>query len=425
MNPQTTSDALTAPLSDTEVSELDELLQALPDELDPLDVEMLDGFLTAILLQPDPVLPSAWQPFIFDAQGRETPLWDDVAKTQRAIDLIMRRHNELAAYIAAREPFDPVIFELEDDNGKPMAGQPAIAALEPWAEGFMNALAAFPALLEALQGDDESTVALTGILRHLPSNPDDASAESREFAQDKAALDRDMPLARPRRCDRRARHGRDGHRRHHAAAAPRVARDPQGGAQRPVPVRQRAQVQALPRRQRALVSSSDPPTQEPDARARIAASRSSRGIFPAAILGALPMKSGRGDAMTLFDPRGVPVSTRNADSLERHEDALAMMHRHRGNAPRRDRRRPRARSRFRGGALSARRPSGAGGRQAGRCAARRLTCCNQGAMAGSPTTASAATRQRPARGSRAISVAPPGCTASSSSTTRATSSRCS
>ena len=195
MNPQTTSDALTAPLSDTEVSELDELLQALPDELDPLDVECSTASSTAILLQPDPVLPSAWQPFIFDAQGRETPLWDDVAKTQRAIDLIMRRHNELAAYIAAREPFDPVIFELEDDNGKPMAGQPAIAALEPWAEGFMNALAAFPALLEALQGDDESTVALTGILRHLPSNPDDASAESREFAQDKAALDRDMPLA--------------------------------------------------------------------------------------------------------------------------------------------------------------------------------------------------------------------------------------
>ena len=195
MNPQTTSDALTAPLSDTEVSELDELLQSLPDELDPLDVEMLDGFLTAILLQPDPVLPSAWQPFVFDAQGRDTPLWDDAATAQRAIDLIMRRHNELAAYIAAREPFDPVIFELEDDDGNPLAGKAAIAALEPWAEGFMNALAAFPALLEQIQADDASTVALTGILRHLPADPDDASAASREFAHDKAALDRSIPLA--------------------------------------------------------------------------------------------------------------------------------------------------------------------------------------------------------------------------------------
>jgi uncharacterized protein len=195
MKPPMTSDSLTAPLSDTEVSELDELLQALPEDLDPLDVEMLDGFLTAILLQPEPVLPSAWRPFVFDAQGRETALWDDVATAQHAIDLIMRRHNELAAYIAAREPFDPVIFELEDDNGKTLTGKAAIAALEPWAEGFMNALAAFPGLLDQLQADDASAVALTGILRHLPADPEDASTESREFARDKASFDRDMPLA--------------------------------------------------------------------------------------------------------------------------------------------------------------------------------------------------------------------------------------
>ena len=195
MTPQMTSNALTAPLSDHDVSELDELLQALPEGLDPLDVEMLDGFLAAILLQPEPVLPSAWLPFVFDAQGRAIAPYADDAATQRAIALIMRRHNELAAYIAAREPFDPIIFELEDDSGEPLAGKAAIAALEPWAEGFMNALAAFPALLDRLQADDASTVALSGILRHLPADPDDASAESREFARDKAAYDRDMPLA--------------------------------------------------------------------------------------------------------------------------------------------------------------------------------------------------------------------------------------
>jgi uncharacterized protein len=195
MNPPTASDSLTAPLSDTDVSELDELLHALPEELDPLDVEMLDGFLTAILLQPEPVLPSAWRPFVFDAQGRETALWDDAATTQRAVDLIMRRHNELGAYIAAREPFDPVIFELEDDDGASMTGRAAIAALEPWAEGFMNALAAFPALLDQLHGNDAGSAALGGILRHLPADPDDGSDESRELAQDKAAFDRDMPLA--------------------------------------------------------------------------------------------------------------------------------------------------------------------------------------------------------------------------------------
>jgi uncharacterized protein len=195
MTAQTPRDALTAPLSNAEVSELDELLSALPEDLDPLDVEMLDGFLTAVLLQPRPVLPSAWLPFVFDAQGCASTPAGDPATTPRAVDLIMRRHNELAAYIAAREPFDPIIFELEDENGNALTGRTAIAALEPWAEGFMNAVAAFPALLDQLQADDACAVALTGILRHLPADPDDPAAASREFARDKAKCDRDMPLA--------------------------------------------------------------------------------------------------------------------------------------------------------------------------------------------------------------------------------------
>jgi uncharacterized protein len=193
MNREPPNATPTAPLSDAEVSELDELLQSLPDDLDPLDVEMLDGFLAALLLQPAPVSPAEWLPFVFDVQGRDAGLPDTA--TKRAIDLIMRRHNELAAYIAAREPFEPIIFELEDDQGNPMTGKAAIAALEPWAEGFMNALAAFPALLEQLEGDTASSIALTGVLRHLPSEPDDASDESQEYARNRAAYDRDDPLA--------------------------------------------------------------------------------------------------------------------------------------------------------------------------------------------------------------------------------------
>jgi uncharacterized protein len=195
MTPSPASPSLTAPLNETEVSELDELLHAVPEDFDPLDVEMLDGFLTAILLQPEVVMPSAWLPFVFDAQGREGTHHSDLATAQRTLELIMRRHNELAAYIAAREPFDPILFELEDDEGVPLTGRAAIAALEPWAVGFMNALSAFPALLETLQADDAGTVALTGILRHLPADADDDSDESREFARDREALDRDLPLA--------------------------------------------------------------------------------------------------------------------------------------------------------------------------------------------------------------------------------------
>jgi uncharacterized protein len=108
----------TTPLTDAEISELDELLLAIPDERDPLDIVMLDGFLVGVLLQPEPVLPSAWLPLVFDAQGREIALPGGATEAERASGLVMRRHDELAAHIAAREPFDPIVFELEDDDGK-------------------------------------------------------------------------------------------------------------------------------------------------------------------------------------------------------------------------------------------------------------------------------------------------------------------
>jgi uncharacterized protein len=185
----------TTPLTDAEISELDELLLAIPDERDPLDIVMLDGFLVGVLLQPEPVLPSAWLPLVFDAQGREIALPGGATEAERASGLVMRRHDELAAHIAAREPFDPIVFELEDDDGKLLTGKAAIGALSPWAAGFMNALDAFPALLDRFDNDAEVASALPSILRHLPADPDDSSAEGARFAEERAQIDRDLPLA--------------------------------------------------------------------------------------------------------------------------------------------------------------------------------------------------------------------------------------
>jgi len=189
------ADMLSTPLSSTEIAELDELLAAVPEDRDPLDVAMLDGYLTGVLLQPEAVLPSAWMPLVFDAEGREVAFADGQPTLERLVGLVMRRYNELAAHIAAREPFDPIVFELEDDERNLVAGKDAIGALEPWVAGFMNALGAFPALLDRLDASEAGSDALTGILRHLPVDPDDTSEESLLFARDKAAMEQEVPLA--------------------------------------------------------------------------------------------------------------------------------------------------------------------------------------------------------------------------------------
>jgi uncharacterized protein len=191
----TSSQPASTPLSDADVTELNDLLLAIPEEREPLDVVMLDGFLTAVLLQPEPVARAAWLPLVFDAQGREPAPPGETAAAERTIGLVLRRHDEIAAHLAAREAFDPILFDLEDDAGKPLEGKAAIAAFEPWAAGFMNALHAFPALLAAAEASDEGIDALNGILRHLPLDPDAGSVEARRFMRDKAQMDADAPLA--------------------------------------------------------------------------------------------------------------------------------------------------------------------------------------------------------------------------------------
>ncbi|MBP9915718.1 MAG: UPF0149 family protein, partial [Thiobacillaceae bacterium] len=58
MNPDT-------PLTDEELDELDQFLtsDATPEEC--MDIAMLDGFLTALVIGPNTILPSQWLPAIW------------------------------------------------------------------------------------------------------------------------------------------------------------------------------------------------------------------------------------------------------------------------------------------------------------------------------------------------------------------------
>lgn len=194
-----TSSALTPPapskpLSDREIAELDELLLGLPEDRDPLDVAMLDGFLVGVLLQPEAVAPAQWLPRVFDAEGRSVAFPGGEGARLRAVELITRRERELGAHIAGREPFDPILFDADDADGEPAVNAGGYAALEPWVIGFVSALDAFPALHDLLERDDAGTGALIGILRHLPLDADGDAATTEAMRQERAALDRDSPL---------------------------------------------------------------------------------------------------------------------------------------------------------------------------------------------------------------------------------------
>ena len=126
-------------MSDAELAELDERLDALPASLEPADVCALDGFLAGVVLQQPAIPPAQWLPFVTDIDGRAVPAGTDVEPIRH---FALRRHAQLEAAIGARRWFDPWVFELDEPSSPS-------EAVQPWVAGFGLAMERFPSLMQA------------------------------------------------------------------------------------------------------------------------------------------------------------------------------------------------------------------------------------------------------------------------------------
>jgi uncharacterized protein len=176
-------------LSDRELDELADLLEAAPAPLQPVDLLALDGYLAGMLVQPSVVAIEDWLPPALGAPDDALPAGLDAAWLARTRALIERRRDALNAGISEDGWFDPLLVDL--DRAPPASEYDAVQspisrALMPWAAGFHFAQQSFPQL-EAID-DDALPLLLARIERHLPPEGD----EDREAI---AALDRQRPLA--------------------------------------------------------------------------------------------------------------------------------------------------------------------------------------------------------------------------------------
>ena len=174
------------PLDDRERDELQALLDRVPAPLEPLDVDMLDGYLCGVLVQPRRVSALRWLAHVTDVDGRALPRYVDATRLHA---LVRRRHAELDDAIERRQWFDPWVFELADDDGDgeghsheddgaggdsddggdDIPGGSAVDAVYPWVAGFATALELFPELMALDAGSLTGPLAL--VYRHL--GPDD------------------------------------------------------------------------------------------------------------------------------------------------------------------------------------------------------------------------------------------------------------
>jgi uncharacterized protein len=184
-----------ADLTDAEFAELDDLLAATPEPLQPLDAVMLDGFLCGVIVQPVLLETEAWLPHVFDFDSQPLPDGVDAAWLARTRELIERRHAALNRAMADEGWFDPFILEPDEDaptepategEADPLDGLSEVSRpVAPWVAGFHFATVCFPDLVEIPEDDVMS--ALARVMRHLPVETD----EEREVV---ATLDRELPL---------------------------------------------------------------------------------------------------------------------------------------------------------------------------------------------------------------------------------------
>ena len=139
------------PLSDEELDELSQFLSAEDMPEDGMDIAMLDGFLTGIVIGPNTLAPNQWLPAIWDATDDNPMSWKSPEQMQRIMGLIMRMYNDrvhdLHEDIA---DYEPLIYQGEQD-GK------VVPILDEWCMGFVRAMQLDPdgwqPLIDADAGD--------------------------------------------------------------------------------------------------------------------------------------------------------------------------------------------------------------------------------------------------------------------------------
>ncbi len=112
---------------------LDEILADLPVD-DPILLTELDGYLTAIIVAPEPLSPAAWLPPLWGGSHGETPPFEHPVDAKLFGDMVIARHNEIERELGRRK-FQP-IYDVDERTGD--------MVWEDWVGGFEMAMAQQP-----------------------------------------------------------------------------------------------------------------------------------------------------------------------------------------------------------------------------------------------------------------------------------------
>jgi uncharacterized protein len=125
---------LDQPLSEKEFNELDQFLLSDRSSDDAMTMDTLHGYLTAIAIGPETIMPAEWLLKVWGEDASATPKWKNKKEEERIVELIMRFMNEvLVTFEVAPKEFEPLFCEHEHE------GEDLIDA-EAWCWGFWEGM---------------------------------------------------------------------------------------------------------------------------------------------------------------------------------------------------------------------------------------------------------------------------------------------
>ena len=140
--------------TDPDLDRLQDLLNAIPVERDGMTIAELDGYVAALIVCPDVILPSEWLPGVWGGEHE----FADVAEAEATIAAVMEHYNRIARELAEHpEDYTPV-FEIDPNGGETL--------WEPWIDGFERAMRLRPDAWEeiALSDDEEASASISMIV---------------------------------------------------------------------------------------------------------------------------------------------------------------------------------------------------------------------------------------------------------------------
>ena len=139
---------LDQPLSEKEFDELDQFLLSERSSEDAMTMDILHGYLTAIAIGPQTIMPAEWLPRVWGEDGKAAPKFKNGKEEERIVNLIMRFMNEvLVTFEVAPKEFEPLFVEYEHE------GQNVIDA-EAWCWGFWEGMELRPDSWNAIWESD-------------------------------------------------------------------------------------------------------------------------------------------------------------------------------------------------------------------------------------------------------------------------------